>query len=122
MKITEQQLRQVIKEEIDAQVTVDDFNQISRKLSKLYRSLDDMYHQKDVMEIRKQLVALRKRVTGEQGEKTTNRVAEVCSDRRNEDGSQPTPRFGNCYYIQVRTVTPSREPYVCLYLWRQAPV
>ena len=65
MKITEQQLRQVIKEEIDAQVTVDDFNQISRKLSKLYRSLDDMYHQKDVMEIRKQLVALRKRVTGE---------------------------------------------------------
>ena len=65
MKITEQQLRQVIKEEIDAQVTVDDFNQISRKLSKLYRSLDDMDQQDEVMDIRKQLVALRKRVTGE---------------------------------------------------------
>ena len=69
MKITEQQLRQVIKEEIeieiDAQVTADDFIQISRRLSKLYRRLDDMDQQDEVMEIRKQLIALRKRVTGE---------------------------------------------------------
>jgi uncharacterized protein YpuA (DUF1002 family) len=65
MKITEQQLRQVIKEEIDAQVTADDFIQISRRLNKLYRRLDDMDQQDEVMEIRKQLVALRKRVTGE---------------------------------------------------------
>ena len=65
MKITEQQLRQVIKEEIDAQVSADDFIQISRRLSKLYRRLDDMDQQDEVMEIRKQLVALRKRVTGE---------------------------------------------------------
>ena len=64
MKITEQQLRQVIKEEIDAQVTADDFIQISRRLSKLYRRLDDMDQQDEVMDIRKQLVALRKRVTG----------------------------------------------------------
>ena len=65
MKITEQQLLQVIKEEIDAQVSADDFNQISRRLSKLYRRLDDMDQQDEVMEIRKQLIALRKRVTGE---------------------------------------------------------
>ena len=65
MKITEQQLRQVIKEEIDAQVSADDFIQISRRLSKLYRRLDDMDQQDEVMEIRKQLIALRKRVTGE---------------------------------------------------------
>ncbi len=65
MKITEQQLRQVIKEEIDAQVTADDFLQISRRLSKLYRRLDDMDQQDEVVEIRKQLIALRKRVTGE---------------------------------------------------------
>ena len=65
MKITEQQLRQVIKEEIDAQVSADDFIQISRRLSKLYRRLDDMDQQDEVMEIRKQLIALRKKVTGE---------------------------------------------------------
>ena len=65
MKITKQQLRQVIKEEIDAQVSADDFIQISRRLSKLYRRLDDMDQQDEVMEIRKQLIALRKRVTGE---------------------------------------------------------
>ncbi len=65
MKITEQQLRQVIKEEIDAQVSADDFIQISRRLSKLYRRLDDMDQQDEVVEIRKQLIALRKRVTGE---------------------------------------------------------
>jgi hypothetical protein len=65
MKITEQQLRQVIKEEIDAQVTADDFLQISRRLSKLYRRLDDMDQQDEVVEIRKQLIALRKKVTGE---------------------------------------------------------
>ena len=65
MKITKQQLRQVIKEEIDAQVSADDFNQISRRLSKLYRRLDDMDERDEVIEIRKQLIALRKRVTGE---------------------------------------------------------
>ena len=69
MKITEQQLRQVIKEEIeieiDAQVTADDFIQISRRLSKLYRRLEDMDERDEVIEIRKQLIALRKRVTGE---------------------------------------------------------
>ena len=65
MKITEQQLRQVIKEEMDAQVSADDFIQISRRLSKLYRRLDDMDQQDEVVEIRKQLIALRKRVTGE---------------------------------------------------------
>ena len=65
MKITEQQLRQVIKEEIDAQVSADDFIQISRRLSKLYRRLDDMDQQDEVVEIRKQLIALRKKVTGE---------------------------------------------------------
>ena len=64
MKITEQQLRQIIKEEMDNQVTADDFIQISRRLSKLYRRLDDMDQQDEVMDIRKQLVALRKRVTG----------------------------------------------------------
>ena len=100
MKITKQQLRQVIKEalpahlqkhfrkdgssvhgpeikdvtpagygpddtEMDNQVTADDFNQISRRLSKLYRRLDDLDQQDEVMDIRKQFVALRKRVTGE---------------------------------------------------------
>ena len=65
MKITKQQLRQVIKEEMDNQVTADDFIQISRRLSKLYRRLDDVDQQDEVMDIRKQLVALRKRVTGE---------------------------------------------------------
>ena len=65
MKITEQQLRQIIKEEMDNQVTADDFIQISRRLSKLYRRLDDMDQQDEVMEIRKQLIALRKKVTGE---------------------------------------------------------
>ena len=65
MKITKQQLRQVIKEEMDNQVTTDDFIQISRRLSKLYRRLDDMDQQDEVVEIRKQLIALRKRVTGE---------------------------------------------------------
>ena len=65
MKITKSQLRQVIKEEMDNQVTADDFIQISRRLSKLYRRLDDMDQQDEVMDIRKQLVALRKRVTGE---------------------------------------------------------
>ena len=156
MKITKQQLRKIVKEEIikealpphlqkhfrkdgssvhgpeikdvtpagygpddaemDSQVSADDFIQISRRLSKLYRRLDDMDQQDEVMEIRKQLIALRKRVTGEQGEKATNRVAEVCSDRRNEDSSQTTTRFGNCYDVQ------GHKPYVCLYLWRQAPV
>ena len=77
MTITEQQLRQVIKEEIDAQVTADDFLQISRRLSKLYRRLDDMDQQDEVVEIRKQLIALQKKVTGECSEKTTHRVAEV---------------------------------------------
>jgi uncharacterized protein YpuA (DUF1002 family) len=75
MKITEQQLRQVIKEEIDAQVSADDFKQISKKLSKLYRRLENFENsdqqvevpqlQAEVMDIRKQLVALRRRVTGE---------------------------------------------------------
>ena len=51
--------------EIDAQVSADDFIQISRRLSKLYRRLDDMDQQDEVMEIRKQLIALRKKVTGE---------------------------------------------------------
>ncbi len=49
---------------MDSQVAADDFNQISRRLSKLYRRLDDMDQQDEVMDIRKQLVALRKRVTG----------------------------------------------------------
>ena len=65
MKITEQQLRQVIKEEMDAQVSADDFIQISRRLSKLYRRLEDMDERDEVIEIRKQLIALRKKVTGE---------------------------------------------------------
>ena len=78
MKITEQQLRQVIKEEIeieiDAQVTADDFIQISRRLNKLYRRLDDMDQQDEVMEIHR-------RISGTISEKTTNRVAEVFEGR-----------------------------------------
>ena len=91
MKITKTELRKIIKEELlkeigseeyglqtkefepvpglddagmDSQVAAEDFNQISRRLSKLYRRLDDMDQQDEVMDIRKQLVALRKRVTG----------------------------------------------------------
>ena len=64
MKITKQQLRQVIKEEMDNQVTADDFNQISTGLRNLQRGV--AREQRDeVMAIRKQLIALRKRVTGE---------------------------------------------------------